>query len=71
MKQLGNLAMVCARRPAVLMQIHEGMVSVYVGSGPDRQVLSTRWDNDKEIDQIIYELNFGRFSDKQGEISHK
>jgi len=65
MKQLGNLAIVCARRPAVLMQLHEGVVSVYVGAGPDRQVLSTHWDNDEEISTIIFELNFGRFSIKQ------
>lgn len=32
MKQLGNLAMVCARRPEVMMQLHEGMVSVCVGA---------------------------------------
>ena len=33
MKQLGNLAMVCAQRPEVLMQIYDGEVSVHVGSG--------------------------------------
>ena len=29
MKELGNLAIVCARRPDVLMQIYDGMVSVH------------------------------------------
>lgn len=28
MKQLGNLAMVCARRPETLMQLHDGRVTV-------------------------------------------
>ena len=31
MKQLGNLAIVCAKRPEVLMQIHGGIVTVHVG----------------------------------------
>lgn len=61
MKQLGNLALVCAKRPSTLLQIHGGMVSVYVGTGPERDVLSARWDNDTEIEHIIRELNFGRY----------
>lgn len=62
MKQLGNLAMVCARRPEVLMTLHEGQVTVYVGAGPDRAVLHTFWDNDKEISHIVHELNFGKYA---------
>ena len=61
MKQLGNLAIICARRQSVLLQIQDGMVSVFVGAGPDRAVLSTRWDNDVEIERIIHELNFGKY----------
>lgn len=63
MKQLGNLALICAKRPSVLMQLHDGTVSVYVGTGPSREVLSTRWDNDTEIGRIIHELNFGKYRD--------
>ena len=37
MKQLGNLAIVCAKRPEVLMQIYGGDVAVHVGAGPDRE----------------------------------
>ena len=33
MKQLGNLALVCARRPGILMQVYGGQVSVFVGTG--------------------------------------
>lgn len=62
MKQLGNLAMVCAQRPEVLMQLHDGKVSVHVGAGPERAVLHTAWDNDAQIDHIIHELNFGRYA---------
>lgn len=61
MKQLGNLALICAKRPSMLLQLHDGAVSVYVGAGPDRDVLSTRWDNDAEIERIIHELNFGKY----------
>jgi hypothetical protein len=60
MKQLGNLALVCAQRQSTLLQIQNGTVSVFVGEGPDRDVLSTRWDNDAEISRMIYELNFGK-----------
>ena len=66
MKQLGNLAVVCAQRPDVLMQIYGSEVSVHVGEGPERAVLSTKWDDDKTIQGIIRELNFGRYaSDSQ------
>lgn len=65
MKQLGNLAVVCAQRPDVLMQIYGSEVSVHVGEGPERAVLSTKWD-DETIQSIIRELNFGRYaSDSQ------
>lgn len=60
MKQLGNLAMVCARRPEVMMRLHGGKVSVFVGTGPDRSVMDSAWDSDTEINRIIHELNFGR-----------
>lgn len=59
MRQLGNLAIVCAQRPDVLMRIHGREVSVFAGDGPDRTVLHTAWDNDTEISRIIHELNFG------------
>lgn len=62
MKQLGNLAIVCARRPDVLMQIYGGMVSVHVGEGPERESLSVSWDDDERVQQLIHELNFGRYA---------
>lgn len=66
MKQLGNLAVVCAQRPDVLMQIYGSEVSVHVGEGPERAVPSTKWDDDETIQSIIRELNFGRYaSDSQ------
>ena len=60
MKQLGNLAMVCAVRKDVLMQIHNGIVSVHYGAGPIRETATAKWDDDKAISEIVYELNFGK-----------
>ena len=65
MKQLGNLAIVCAKRPEVLLQIYDGLASVYVGKGPGRTVLCAAWDNGREIRRIIHELNFGKYRSKQ------
>ena len=62
MKQLGNLAVVCAQRPEVLMTVHGGMGAVYVGDGPERTVLHTAWDNDAEISRMVCELNFGSYA---------
>ena len=62
MKQLGNLALVCARRPEVLLQLYDGQVTVHVGRGPQRTVLHGAWDDDEEIRRMIHELNFGKFS---------
>jgi len=60
MKQLGNLAVVCAVRKDVLMQIHNGIVSVHYGAGPTRETATAKWDDDKAISEIVYELNFGK-----------
>lgn len=62
MKQLGNLALVCARRPEVLLQLYNGQAAVYVGHGPNRAVMCAAWDDDAQISRIIHELNFGQFS---------
>lgn len=62
MKQLGNLSIVCAERPDVLMQVYSGRVSVYVGEGPERARMDAVWDDDEMIQLIIRELNFGRYA---------
>ena len=62
MKQLGNLSIVCPKRPAVLMQVYGGRVSVHVGEGPERARMDAAWDDDKMIQLIIRELNFGRYA---------
>lgn len=67
MKQLGNLAIICAQRQSVQLHIQEGVVSVLVNNGTGREVLSAHWDNDSEIEQIVYELNFGKYR-SNGEV---
>lgn len=64
MKQLGNLAIVCARRPDVLMQIYDGTVTVHVGAGHERETLHSAWDNDEDIRRIVQKMNFGRYGAK-------
>ena len=59
MKQLGNLAIICAQRPELLMQLRGGLVSV---RGRNRAAMKAAWDDDARIEKIIYELNFGTFS---------
>lgn len=59
MKQLGNLAIVCAKRPEVMLQLYAGTVSVFVGTGPERAVLIAPWEDDEAISRIVQELNFG------------
>lgn len=67
MKQLGNLAIICAQRRSLLLQIWGGTVCVFVDTASGRDVLSAHWDNDSEIEQIVYELNFGKYR-SNGEV---
>lgn len=65
MKQIGNLAIVCAKRPEMLMQIYNGTVCVHVGEGPNREHLDARWDDDTAISKMIYEINCGKYAEKE------
>ena len=67
MKQLGNLAVVCAKKKDVLLQIHNGVVSVHYGAGPTRESATAKWDDDKAISAIVYELNFGKEAEQRKE----
>lgn len=62
MKQIGNLAVVCARRQDVLLQVGSEKVCVHVGAGPERDTLHAAWDDDDAIQRIVHELNFGRYA---------
>ena len=62
MKQLGNLAVICAQRPELLMQLRGGLVLV---QAKNRAAMEAAWNDDARIEKMIYELNFGAFS-KEG-----
>ena len=65
MRELGNLALVCARRRDTLLQILDGTAAVYIGRGPDRTVLSADCYDDGKIMEFILELNHGRFKEQK------
>lgn len=66
MKQLGNLAIVCAKRKDTLLQMLNGNVAIHLRDGPNRAVLSAEWNDDETITAIIHELNFGKY--KEGTV---
>ena len=61
MKQLGNLAIVCAKRPETLLLVCNGRIAVHAGQGPDRASMCAAWKDDEQIGRIIHELNFGAY----------
>lgn len=64
MKQLGNLAIICAQRKDILLQMQNGNVCVHLGSGHDRTVLSAEWNDDVKITALIQKLNFGKYKEE-------
>lgn len=63
MKQLGNLALICARRKNVVLSISNGEVTLHIGTGVDQAILLSAWDNDVKISDMIRELNFGKYAE--------
>lgn len=61
MKQIGNLAVVCAGRPDVWMKAGDGTVKVHVESehGSEGTDYVMAWEDDEAISKVIRELNFG------------
>lgn len=64
MKQIGNLAIVCARRKDVTLRIEQGRVMILLNGIYAPAVFSAYWDDDETILSIIHELNFGRCASK-------
>ncbi len=62
MRELGNLAIACAKRNDVLLQIYEGHANLFVGDGPKRLCMHTSCNDDKTIRHMVYELNHGKYS---------
>lgn len=65
MKELGNLAVVCAGRMDILLQIYDGYACVYVGEGSERAHMIAQCNDDEAIRKIVSELNFGRYAGKE------
>ena len=65
MKQIGNLVIACTKRKDVLFQLLNEQVTVYVGQGPDRTFMSAHWANNAKINEMIYELNFGKYAETE------
>lgn len=65
MKELGTLAIVCAQRPDVLLQIYDGYATVYVGEGTERAYMTAKWEDDEAINSLILQLNFGKYAVKK------
>jgi hypothetical protein len=59
MYQFGNLAMICAGRSDVLLQLVDGHVTIYVENGLGRQQFTAYWQDNAEVEKLIYELNHG------------
>ena len=62
MNKLSELAIVCAKRPDVLLQLYEGFVCVYVGVGPERGSMVAKCDDNDAISRMLYELNSGKYT---------
>ena len=60
MKQLEKLFIVCANRRNTLFQMLNGTVTVYIGAGPGRRMLSSDCADDDKISLIIRALNDGK-----------
>ena len=64
MKQLGNLAIVCAQRNDLAFLMRYGEILIEVRRKKPFQTLSVAWDDDEAIVRVIHELNFGKYAKK-------
>jgi len=62
-KEIGNLAIICAGRKNTLLQVIEGTITIHVGCGPNKETLTAAWHDDTTIREFIMELNHGRFKE--------
>ena len=64
MKQLGNLAIICAKRSDTVFILEKGIVHVLVFNedGSDIGNYRLEWDDDQRILELCHELNHGRLA---------
>jgi len=65
MKQLGNLAIVCARRHDVVLIIQRGTVTVHVNTGESLETMTAEWQDDAANQEIVSQLNFGKYAERK------
>ncbi len=70
MKELSQLAVLCAKRPDVLLQIYDGYACVYVGAGPERGSMVAKCDDDTAIAGFIRELQDGKYAEMTPAVSY-
>ena len=64
MKQIGNLAIVCAQRKDATLRIEQGRAMVLLDGTYAPTAFSADWDDDETILSVIHELNFGNCAPK-------
>ena len=64
LKQIGNLAVACAHRRDVKMEVFDHGVIVRIWQPPREVTHSFQWDADNAISQLVYELNHGHYAIK-------
>ena len=62
MSNFFELVSVCAKREDILLQIFDGFVSVYVGSGPNRDTMVTNCGNEEKCKEFLHEIKEGKYS---------
>ena len=60
-----NLAIVMAKRFDTALIIHKGIVTAFVGNGPDRTRIVADWNDDEAIHKMVLELNHGKFRNEK------
>ena len=56
------LVSACAKREDILLQIFDGCISVYVGSGPERITMVAGCGNEERCREILHEKTEGKYS---------
>ena len=56
------LVSACAKREDILLQIFDGCISVYVGSGPERVTMVAGCGNEEKCKEFLYEITEGKYS---------
>ena len=64
MKQIGNLAIVCARRKDVTLRIERGRVMVLLDGTYAPTAFSANWDDDETILSVIHEMKTEEWQEK-------